>query len=644
MSERLPGRERQTPRTRVHHRALQLNHMAEDCCYGNPAVSTCAVPPCQALTPVSISVTPESGSALFLGGYRMRRMVSASFALAWTIAAVHVSGAPLDSVEPWRFDAGDWRLDAGRLTQTDVRIIPHAFLVAGAEAYSDCTVRVRFRAHDDGEGVKAAGLVLRSTDSVSGYRIHFDTENDQIIVMRHRFGSHHAELMRRRGVRMDTGTWYVAETSITGAELVVRLDGDEWLRVTDPDPVAGGVPGLYTSQGKVDFEDLTIEGTSVTLESPWRQRMTYEVPEQQALAEILWIKPICKQPGRYIGWPTICRRSNNELLVVFSGDRDQHVCPWGKVQLVRSSDDGDTWTAPVTACNTPLDDRDAGIIETPGGALVVNWFTSLAFEGAMRGEWLRKLESDDVLAQWARHAEKLTPEIREAWFGYWTRRSTDGGTTWEAPVRHSGSAPHGGIVLTDGRLLFVGTGTDKGKRILTVEESRDDGRSWQQIATVPQNPDDNPHHYYEPHVVETADGRLVAMFRFHYHEDGKGRRDEAKCLLRQSESDDGGRTWTTCHTTVMQGYPGHLTRLTDGQLLCVYGRRRPPYGEYACISRDGGRTWDIENEIHLAAATSGDLGYPASAQLADGSILTVYYQIAQQGEKTCLMATRWRLR
>ena len=34
---------------------------------------------------------------------------------------------------------------------------------------------------------------------------------------------------------------------------------------------------------------------------------------------------------------------------------------------------------------------------------------------------------------------------------------------------------------------------------------------------------------------------------------------------------------------------------------------------------------------------------PASAQLEDGSILTVYYQIDKPGEPTCLMGTHWRL-
>ena len=42
-------------------------------------------------------------------------------------------------------------------------------------------------------------------------------------------------------------------------------------------------------------------------------------------AEIISNKVICKEPGRYIGWPTIVRASAGELIVVFSGDRDDHV-------------------------------------------------------------------------------------------------------------------------------------------------------------------------------------------------------------------------------------------------------------------------------------------------------------------------------
>ncbi|MBT3380543.1 MAG: exo-alpha-sialidase [Lentisphaerae bacterium] len=372
--------------------------------------------------------------------------------------------------------------------------------------------------------------------------------------------------------------------------------------------------------------------------------MHYEVPTDQTNATIEDISVICKQEGRYIGWPTVCLRRDGELLAAFSGDRDQHVCPWGKVQLVRSADDGKTWTDPVSICNTPLDDRDAGIIETKEGTLVVAWFTSLAFEGSMKSSWLKNLEGDAVLNQWRLHAEKLTPEIRQQWLGYWTRRSEDGGKTWDAPVKTKGSAPHGAIQLEDGRLLYVGRRFPHKNTELTVEESRDDGRSWQQIASIQASPGDAITGFHEPHVVEAADGALIAQFRYHWSDPKTRKRDGRKDYLRQAISTDGGKTWTPAVATPLLGYPPHLIRLKNDAIVTVYGRRLAPYGEYACVSWDNGRTWDVDNEIKLAGAMSGDLGYPASTQLADGSILTVYYQIHESGEKTCLMGTRWRLK
>ena len=340
-------------------------------------------------------------------------------------------------------------------------------------------------------------------------------------------------------------------------------------------------------------------------------------------AAILSEKVICKQPGRYIGWPTIAKTRGGELLITFSGDRDAHVCPWGKTQMVRSGDGGESWTDPVTINNTPLDDRDSGIIQTNEETLLVSWFTSLAFTrpGTMQDAWVR-------------HTEKLGPETREQWLGNWVRRSTDGGQTWEPPVRTRGTAPHGPIQLRDGRLMYVGMHGGEGGRAIGVETSQDDGRTWEVIATIPlagQQLDQ----LHEPHVTQTQDGTLVAMVRY--------QPADGQCFLQQSESTDGGGTWSVLHETPLWGYPPHLITLDNGWLLVSYGRRKEPFSERACISRDGGKTWDVDNEIVVSEAPNGDLGYPASVQLDASSILTIYYQIDEPGEKTCLMGTHWRL-
>ncbi len=339
-------------------------------------------------------------------------------------------------------------------------------------------------------------------------------------------------------------------------------------------------------------------------------------------ADRLWTRVICAQPGRYIGWPTIARTSTGELLAVFSGDRDAHICPWGKTHLVRSGDDGETWSAPEVIRHSPLDDRDAGIIETRRGTLLGSWFTSVAFE------------EDPAYRQ---HAATLTPGTRDRWLGNWVQRSEDGGLTWGEPIRVNASAPHGPVPLSDGRLLYLGVGRVGGQRTVVAEESADDGRTWNVIGTVSHPPETAHRGLGEPHLVETAGGRLVGLFRV--GGDHLGER-----FLHQSESDDGGRTWTPARVTPMLGFPPHLIRLQDDRLLVVYGRRLSPFGQRACLSNDGGVSWDVENERVVQTAPDADLGYPASVQLADGSIVTICYQLDRpDAETTCLMATRWRL-
>lgn len=353
----------------------------------------------------------------------------------------------------------------------------------------------------------------------------------------------------------------------------------------------------------------------------------------QKRAEIVWTKVLCKEPGRYMGWPTVCLRKNGELLAVFSGDRDEHICPWGKVQMVKSVDLGSTWGAPVTICNTPLDNRDAGIIELPNGDLVVAWFTSLAYCQSIRDR--SKLQPGSIKEQWFLHDEKIPQAVKDEWLGFYTARSSDGGKTWATPVRTVGSTPHGPILLKDGRLLYVGRYFKGEQAVISVEESRDQGASWQMLSEIQPSPAERgPKLFHEPHAVETGDGRIVAQIRYH-GKDG---------CLRQAESRDGGKTWTVMQPTKLAGLPPHLIRLSSGKLLTVYGRRFDAYGEYACLSDDEGRTWDVANEIKLAAHFNGDLGYPASVELPNGSILTVYYQAEKTGEKTCLMGTLWRVK
>jgi Neuraminidase (sialidase) len=359
--------------------------------------------------------------------------------------------------------------------------------------------------------------------------------------------------------------------------------------------------------------------------------------------KLRWTKTICRQPGNYLGWPSIARKADGEIMVVFSGDREEHACPYGKIQIVRSLDGGESWSEPITIGNTVLDDRDPGIIVLRSGTIVVSWF-NLDFahfspEDLDQSRWSKSAQMVDG---WIRHYRKIPREHVERDSGAWTIRSTDGGNTWEEPVANLTDTPHGPIELADGRLLFVGTThSDDLRRIESVAiavESADEGRTWRQVGEVPMPPKAPNIHlqFDEPSLAETPDGKLVCLARY---EDN----DRIDGYLRQSESTDGGKTWTVPQKTSIWGFPPHLVVLSIGDLLATYGYRRRPFGRRACLSRDGGLTWDIEHEIVLKDdAPNSDLGYPATLELEPNEYLTVDYQ-AEPREKTVIVATCWSL-
>jgi len=111
----------------------------------------------------------------------------------------------------------------------------------------------------------------------------------------------------------------------------------------------------------------------------------------------------------------------------------------------------------------------------------------------------------------------------------------------------------------------------------------------------------------------------------------------------QTESADGGSTWSVPHSIGVWGLPSHLLRLRNGRLLMSYGHRRPPFGNQARISADHGRTWS-EAMIISGDGAGGDLGYPSTVELADGSLLTVWYEKLKESPHAALRQARWRIK
>lgn len=355
-------------------------------------------------------------------------------------------------------------------------------------------------------------------------------------------------------------------------------------------------------------------------------------------AKVEDIRTISLQPEYYHGWPTVTRRKNGDLVTVVSGGREAHVCPFGRVDMMVSHDQGATWGWPQTILDGPSDDRDAGVLETAKGTLLVTTFTSLAYEPLLKkaeaqqgqpGAW-----PEVRLNAWKAAHNRLSAEQRQAALGEWMIRSTDGGINWSARYPTIVNSPHGPTQLADGRLIYAGKQLWTGEKKIGVSESTDDGQTWKWLADIPTRAGDEVSGYHELHAIEAGEGRLVAQIRNH-NKNGAGE-------TLQTESTDGGKSWSEPHSIGVWGLPSFLSKLRDGRLLMTYGHRRAPFGNQARVSADQGRTWS-EPMIVSGDGVGGDLGYPSTVELPDGTLLSVWYESMKDVKKAVLRQARWRI-
>jgi len=317
-------------------------------------------------------------------------------------------------------------------------------------------------------------------------------------------------------------------------------------------------------------------------------------------------------------------------MVVCSGGREEHVCPFGRVELIRSRDEGRTWTWPRTLLDGPIDDRDAGLLETSRGTLLATTFTSLAYEPILK----KRKESGRDMTMWDAVHERIPEEERRKELGQWIIRSVDGGITWSSRYSSIVNSPHGPIQLSDGRLLYPGKELWAANPWVGMSESDDDGVTWKRGAALPTRKGDDHRAYHELHGVEAKGGRIIVHVRNHNPTHNRE--------TLQSESLDGGKTWSEPHSIGVWGLPSHLLRLRDGRLLMSYGYRRKPYGNQIRVSEDDGKTWSAPAGVS-EDGIGGDLGYPSTAELADGRLVTVWYEKMQGSAKAVLRQAIWRL-
>jgi len=392
-------------------------------------------------------------------------------------------------------------------------------------------------------------------------------------------------------------------------------------------------------------------------------------------------------------WPSIAVDENDKLYVVGSGNRMAHIDPFGATILTTSSDGGKSWTKPQNISNTLMDDRDAGILYLGNGEMLVSYFTSSGtsyLKGGSNYSALKPYSQGGNAPNWAAEWDssynpkggiigtyldmisytKNTDSSYKLDAASYVIKSTDYGASWDAAAYNfKGSSytsaagamlknykitkpgtlvpvtsAHGPMLRSDGKILFAGkvmTAIDQPMDSMAVYIS-DDGSSWEYLSEIPTPAGYYYNNFHELSVTETKDGALLCAIRTQTCND---KVINPQATIYTCFSYDGGLTWTQPAPTGLDGTPPHVITLDNGDVLMTFSDRTDPRSIRAVVSRDGGRTWSDEMVISDNFFSGDDMGYPASAVLSDGTVVTVWYgtyKVSSANEQySSIISKRW---
>lgn len=337
----------------------------------------------------------------------------------------------------------------------------------------------------------------------------------------------------------------------------------------------------------------------------------------------------------YFAWPTVARLNNGKIAVVASGFRLRHVCPFGKTVISYSEDEGETYTAPAPIIDTPLDDRDGGILAYGESDVIVTSFNNTV-------DFQRKRKSADAYVN--SYLDLITEEDEKRYLGSTFRISHDHGVTFGKIHKSPITSPHGPCKLLDGRVLWVGrTFFPKDDANMPPDDCicayliNGDGSMEYMGAIDNIEVDGKAVLSCEPHAIALDDGTVLCHIRVENSE-------KSLFTIYQSESTDGGKSWTKPHRILSNegGSPPHIMRHSSGALVCVYAYRKEPSSIKAMISRDNGVSWETDHLLY-ENGNGWDIGYPSTVELKDGALLTVFYAHPEKDSTSVIMQQKWNI-
>ena len=185
--------------------------------------------------------------------------------------------------------------------------------------------------------------------------------------------------------------------------------------------------------------------------------------------------------------------------------------------------------------------------------------------------------------------------------------SEDGGLTWRQPqsflTEMVATAACPIVELKNGQLLAVFDqwhGYDDPKPYepcMWACYSSDGGRTWDDWQVIADGQEEGKG-YWHGKTIRLADDRLYTIFWAADMTDKT--RGPVDLPIHFAFADETGRHWDTPQPTTIPGQTNFPAQLPDGRLAAIYTWREAEQpGFMVVLSEDGGRTWDLENQIRV---------------------------------------------
>jgi hypothetical protein len=267
-------------------------------------------------------------------------------------------------------------------------------------------------------------------------------------------------------------------------------------------------------------------------------------------------------------FPSIVRTSEGTLVAVWR-NATGHWDLTGTIQTSRSSDGGQTWTAPSTMLTDPsIDYRDPCIWLAPNGNVVLSTYLKRVTDGFILGSRILTSANDGR--------------------SFTTVPSTEG-TSGFIVAGHRGASITGPAVQTPGGSWLLPVSSLRAVNSSSFSAfvlSSPDGINFSG-ATLVMDGDSIGVNMDEPTLTVNPDGSVLMVVR--------------NGIFTGARSTDSGATWTQEPRSFNAGSRVSLATLTDGRLLAVY-RSWSGAGAELRVSTDAGATWSAPTTLVTGAS------------------------------------------